>query len=102
MPINIYEILENGRPTGELLEVEQRLSDSPLTHHPITKQQIRKQLSTPNLNIEYTDGKEKRLNESQYVEQKGFLKYEKDPATGHYHKTAGHSGPNEINPRAIQ
>ena len=89
MPIYVYqEILPDGSE-GEPFEVEQRMSDAPLTIHPITRNKMQKVYNSPNLSSKYTEGSTKSKLSDENVEKHGFTKYEKDKVTGRYHKTAG-------------
>ena len=96
MPIFVYEVLENGKPTGEELEIDQATGDNPLSLHPFTRQKIRRKLNIPNVNVEYTSQKEKKISDPNYISSKGFSKYEKDKISGNYYKIAGSAGPDEI------
>jgi hypothetical protein len=59
------------------------------------------ELKALTLNLEHSEKKDKKLNESQFVEKRGFIKYEKDAATGKYHKVAGLRGPDEFHPKEV-
>lgn len=96
MPTYRYEILENGEPTGEYFELEQRASDTPLTRHPITRQAVRKVYTTPNIGKKHTAGKTQKLLDKANLEKHGFLRYERDKVDNSYYKTAGKSGPERI------
>lgn len=96
MPIFVYDIFEDNKPTGEILEVEQSLNDKPLEIHPFTKQKLKRRLNNPNLITEYTSQKEKKLTDPNYVSSKGFTKYERDKNSGNYYKISGGTGPEQI------
>jgi len=101
MPVCVYEVLENGIPSGEFLKVEHPHGQDFLQIHPYTGQKLIRRIESPHLNLEHSEKKDKKLNESQFVEKRGFIKYEKDAATGKYHKVAGLRGPDEFHPKEV-
>ena len=40
MPTYVYEVIQNGEPTGERFEVVQPISEDPLTEHPETGEPV--------------------------------------------------------------
>ena len=96
MPTYLYQvILENGEE-GPTFELEQGVDEDTLTVHPITKHEVRRVITLPNISKRYTAGRERQLNDNKYIEKAGFTKYERDKITGKYHKVAGKNGPDEI------
>ena len=95
MPIYVYEvILEDGEP-GHRFEVEQKMSDSPLTHHPTTGQPVRRVIQPPHIVSQYSDtGMKNKLNDEKKLDQLGFTKYVKS-GDGTYEKRSG-KGPDTI------
>jgi len=92
MPIYVYEVLE----TGEHFECHQSMREDPLTHHPETKQPMRRVILAPNLGVKHTAGREKKLTSNESIEKAGFTKYEKDKLTGKYNRVAGKQGPAQL------
>ena len=94
MPTFIYAIINPDGSEGALLEIEQGLTDAPLTHHPLTGAPLRRVFSPLGLATQYSEGEMKRKStDENYLASRGFTKYVRDAATGVYHKTAG-SDPN--------
>lgn len=96
MPTYVYQvILENGEE-GPTFELDQPASEAALTSHPLTGHEVRRVVLSPNISSKHTPGREKKLTDNKYIENAGFLKYEKDRQTGDYHKVAGKRGPQKI------
>lgn len=90
MPIFTYIVINPDGSDGETLEIEQNLNDAPLTRHPITGEALRRVFSAPNLVTRYAENEMKRAaTDEKLFSAHGFTKYERDSATGIYHKTAG-------------
>ena len=90
MPIFVYIVVKPDGSDGETLEIEQGVGDAPLTKHPLTGAPLRRAFSAPGLVTRYSEGEMKRKSaDERYFAARGFTKYERDPATGVYHKTAG-------------
>ena len=102
MPIFVYVVVRPDGSDGETLEIEQGAGDAPLTKHPLTGAPLRRafsapglvtrysEFSAPGLVTRYSEGEMKRKSaDERYFAARGFTKYERDPATGVYHKTAG-------------
>jgi hypothetical protein len=94
MPVYVYEVvLESGEP-GQLFEVEQRMTDPPLTEHPTTGQPVRRVIQPPHIGGTYSDASERRLLSDENIARSGLTKYVRS-GDGTYHKAAG-QGPDEI------
>lgn len=90
MPIFVYIVVKPDGSDGETLEIEQGAGDAPLTKHPLTGAPLRRAFSVPGLVTRYSEGEMKRKSaDERCFAARGFTKYERDPATGVYHKTAG-------------
>lgn len=90
MPVYIYAEINPDGSEGARLEIEQGLNDAPLTKHPLTGTPLRRVFSAPGLATQYSEGEMKRKSaDENYFASRGFTKYERDPATDVYHKTAG-------------
>ena len=96
MPVFQYVVL-NGKEPQEIIEIEQGLSDHPLKAHPITKEPIRKIISSPTLSLRHSDANEKKTLSEANLKKNGFSLYHKDQADGTYHKKTG-NGPESLQP----
>lgn len=95
MPIYVYEVMTgDAEDEGQLFEVAQRMSDPPLTHHPLTGQPVRRVIQPPNLPKTWTDRQARRALSNENVARHGLTRYEKS-GDGTYVKTAG-KGPGSI------
>ncbi len=89
MPTYVYrEILEDGSD-GETFEIQQSINEPTLTEHPVTGRPVRRVLQAPNISTRYSEGATKARLDNKRIEAAGFTKYERDKATGTYHKVAG-------------
>ena len=94
-PIYAYRVIaEDGG--GEIFEIEQGLDSGPLSEHPLTGKPVERILDSPNLSFKHSEGNERRILSADNLSKSGFSRYERDPGTGVYHKTAGKDGPKEI------
>lgn len=89
MPIYVYQVVRDDGSDGEIFEVEQSMSDSPLERHPRTGEAVRRIYQPPNLTTRYSPGATKSKLENKNVERAGFTKYERDKLTGQYNRVAG-------------
>lgn len=90
MPTFVYCIVNPDGSDGATLEIEQAFGDAPLTRHPLTGEPLRRVITAAGLVTRYGEGEIKRkVGDSQELARLGFTRYERDPATGRYHKTAG-------------
>jgi predicted nucleic acid-binding Zn ribbon protein len=96
MPVFQYVVL-NGKEPQELIEIEQEVSDPPFKEHPITKEPIRKVISSPTLSLRHSDANEKRTLSEANLKKNGFSLYQKDQEDGSYHKKTG-NGPESLHP----
>lgn len=88
MPTYVYEvILDDGEP-GQVFEVQQKMSDPPLTEHPTTGQPVRRVIQPPYIGSQHTEARQKNLTSDDSLKNKGFTKYVKT-ATGKYEKAFG-------------
>ena len=97
MPVYVYEVIDEAGKPGTRFEVQQSMKEAPLSHHPATRQPVRRVLLAPNLSTRHTPGQESKRLDTRNVEKAGFTKYEKDKLTGQYHRVAGKEGPAVIN-----
>lgn len=98
MPTYVYEVIGAENSDGERFEVDQSMNDEPLTVHPETGQPVRRVILAPTLTLRHSDGAQKKMLDNKNVEAKGFTKYERDHATGQYHRVAGKEGPSTLQP----
>lgn len=90
MPVFVYAVINPDGSEGETLEIEQALNDPPLTTHPLTGEPLRRIHVPAGLVLKYGEGEIKRkVNDEKELAKLGFTRYERDAATGRYHKTAG-------------
>ncbi len=95
MPTYVYEVIENGQPTGERFEVVQSMSDEPLAKHPESGKPVRRVILPPNIGGRYSDGAMNRsMANDGKLDKLGFTKYVKS-GDGKYEKAFG-SGPKNI------
>lgn len=94
MPIYVYEVITDDDDEGQLFEVVQRMSDPPLTEHPLTGQPVRRVIQPPNLPGTWTDRQARQMLGNDNIAKHGLTRYERG-ADGGYVKTAG-EGPNTI------
>jgi predicted nucleic acid-binding Zn ribbon protein len=94
MPIYVYEtILENGK-SGETIEILQKMSDAPMTHHPDNGLPVRRVITSPAIAGRWSDMKAQTSLSDKNLDAKGFTKYVK-MGDGKYEKRAG-KGPDVI------
>jgi len=96
MPVFQYVVL-NGKDPQEIIEIEQGLCDHPLKSHPITKEPIRKLISSPTLSLRHSDANDKRILSEANLKKNGFSLYQKDHSDGTYGKKTG-DGPESLQP----
>ena len=96
MPVFQYVVL-NGKDPQEIIEIEQGLSDHPLKSHPITKEPIRKLISSPTLSLRHSAANDKRILSEANLKKNGFSLYQKDQSDGTYGKKTG-DGPESLQP----
>lgn len=94
MPTYVYEIITEDGEEGQIFEIMQRLTDPPLTHHPLSGLPCRRVITAPSFNTDHSPAKEKKMLSDSNLDRLGFTKYVKQ-ADGEYVKTAG-KGPSMI------
>jgi hypothetical protein len=94
-PIYAYRVIEEDGE-GETFEIEQSLGSTPISEHPLTGKPVVRGLDSPSLSLKHSEGNERRILSTDNLSKSGFSRYERDPGTGVYHKTAGKDGPKEI------
>ena len=82
MPIYKYATIEPDGSEGEIFEVDQPISSPPLRIHPENGKPVRHLFDAPNINIEYTPGREKSLSDMSKIRKSGFRVLKKDKITG--------------------
>ena len=95
-PIYAYRVIEEDGE-GETFEIEQSLGSTPISEHPLTGKPVVRVLDSPSLSLKHSEEKERRVLSADNLNKSGFSRYERDPGSGVYHKTAGKEGPKEIN-----
>lgn len=93
MPIYVYEVIAGDGAAGERFEVSQSMAEAALTRHPETGAPVRRVILAPHLATKHTPGQTAARLDNRNVEKAGFTKYERDKATGTYHRVAGKQGP---------
>ncbi|MCS7021965.1 MAG: FmdB family transcriptional regulator [Gemmataceae bacterium] len=94
MPLYLYEVIREDGSGGEQLEIFQKMSDPPLTHHPETGQPIRRVYAEPNAPRTWTDLHARAAVSDKNLASKGFTKYVKTDK-GTYEKVVG-EGPKQL------
>ena len=89
MPIYQYQVINEDGSGGLVFEIQQRMTEPALTHHPVSGKPVKRVYSAPNLTTRYSDQNTKSKLEDKNIEKHGFTKYERDKLTGTYHKVAG-------------
>lgn len=93
MPTYLYEVILPDGEEGQLFEVEQPMSDPPLTAHPTTGQPVRRVITAPHIVSKYSrTSLNNTLADSKKLERMGLTKYVK-AGDGTYEKQAGRQGP---------
>ena len=88
MPVYLYEIV-NGQKPSQKFEIQQNFSDPPLTHHPISKEPVRRVVSVCQLSLKHTDRHEQQVLSDKNIANHGFTKFEKCDDKGNFVKVAG-------------
>ena len=94
MPLYQYAIILPDGEEGMVFEVMQKMTDPPLTEHPVLKMPVRRIISAPGLGGEWATSREKSNLSDAKLAEKGFTKYVKT-GDGTYEKAAG-AGPDQI------
>ena len=96
MPVYQYVVL-NGKQPEEIIEVEQKASDTPLSEHPVTKEPVKRVPASPSLSLNHSTTSEKSSLSEENLDKHGFSLYHKDQSDGSYRKQSG-AGPGSIQP----
>lgn len=94
MPVYLYEVVS----TGEIIEIEHGINDTPPSSHPETGEPLRRVYTAPNLSTRYTPGHTKNLLSDASLKKTGFTKYVRDPVSRRYNRTVGNFGPSQLRP----
>ncbi len=94
MPTYVYQVILDDDEPGQIFEVEQSMSDPPLTGHPTTGQPVRRVVTAPHVGASHSSAKEKAMLSDGNLGKMGFTKYVKT-GTGQYERTVG-KGPDQI------
>jgi hypothetical protein len=94
MPVYMYEVIK----TGEIIEIEQPISERDAATHPETGEPIRRVYTAPNIGGKYSEGATKNLLSDDNLKKTGFTKYVRDPVTRRYNRTVGEMGPSQLRP----
>jgi len=93
MPVYEYQVVGAGGADGGRFEVEQGVSDPPLTVHPLTGEPVRRVLSAPHLAGVHNERRVRAtLADAEHLARLGFTRYQRDAATGRYHQIGGDGG----------
>ncbi|MDR0535513.1 MAG: hypothetical protein LBG65_04065 [Puniceicoccales bacterium] len=85
-----YQIINPDGTGGELFEVEQPAAAPPLLTHPLTGQPVRRVPNSFSLAGRHSERAIRAtLRDTAALSRLGFARYEKDNASGRYHKTNG-------------
>lgn len=95
MPVYVYEfVFEDDDEPGRRFEYRQKITDPPLTRHPITGDPVRRVITAPTIATSYSETKSRGATSDKTLERLGFTKYVKT-GDGQYEKTCG-VGPREM------
>ncbi len=84
MPVYKYITIEPDGSEGEVFEVEQSIASDPIKFHPENGKPVKRVFDAPNINIEYTAGKEKSLSDMRRIRAAGFRVLKKDISGKYY------------------
>ena len=95
-PLYVYRVVTRDG-SGEIFEIEQAIDASPIKKHPTTGQPVERVYDdAPSLGLKYSEGRERQILSADNLTKRGFSRYERDPVSGAYHKSAGKTGPEKI------
>jgi hypothetical protein len=94
MPLYVYQVIEADGSEGEVFEVLQEMSETPLTRHPENGKRVQRLLGTPSTMRRFGPANLSNQN----LERQGFTRYQRS-GKGTYEKTAG-AGPRVITKQA--
>lgn len=86
MPIYTYTTIEPDGTEPEIFEVEQSITAKPLEFHPENNKPVKRIYDSPNINIQWTQGKEKKLSDIANIKKAGFKVLQKDPISNTYYE----------------
>ena len=84
MPIYTYTTIETNGSEPEIFEVEQPISAPPLEKHPVNGKPVKRIYDSPNINIQYTLGRERELSDTTKIKKAGFKIFERDKISKQY------------------
>jgi len=89
MPTYVYEIICDDDKPGEQFEVEQPITDPPLTKHPETGEPVQRVIQAPFVGGIWTESSmQNRMKDEKKLDKLGFTKYVK-AGDGVYEKRTG-------------
>lgn len=95
MPTYVYEVIEEDGQPGERFEIDQRITDPPLTEHPENGKPVQRLIQPVFITGRWSESAmHKSVSNDKKLDQMGFTKYVK-AGDGMYEKRAG-KGPNVI------
>lgn len=95
MPTYVYEVIREDGQQGDRFEIDQRMTDDPLTVHPETGEPVRRLFLPAAINGRNSLARaDKAVNDNRKLEQLGFTKYVKT-SDGQYEKACG-KGPDHL------
>ena len=95
MPTYVYEVLDGAGQPCERFEIEQRMTDEPLTRHPETGAPVRRMFLPPLIGGKNSQANADRaIGDNRKLEKMGFTKYVKT-SDGQYEKACG-KGPDHL------
>ncbi len=95
MPLYTYEVILPDGEEGMIFEIMQKITDEPLTEHPVLKMPVRRIITAASLGGTWAESREKSNLSDDRIAGKGFAKYVKVDDDGTYEKVAG-IGPKKI------
>jgi len=95
-PLYAYRVITPDG-SGETFEIEQSANAPAIKKHPTTGQPVERVYhDAPSLNLKHSERRERQILSADNLTKRGFSRYERDQVTGAYHKSAGETGPEEI------
>lgn len=97
MPIYTYQLINDDGTEGETFEVLRKMSDPPLKKHPETGQGVKRIFTAPHIAGSSNEIHNRTRLDDKNLEKHGFTAYRRN-GKGHYERTAGAAGPENISP----
>ncbi len=94
MPVYVYQVIEEDGGEGEVFEVQQRMSEPPLTTHPETGKRVVRVIQPPMVGGRHSEASVKKNLSPDRLGKLGFTRYQR-AGGGFYEKTSG-SGPDVL------